>query len=813
MSVNYSYLNKLVDYLKLYEKWGVSVIPLFPRTKIPCVEHNAFHEQGVPKSMIKKWLKTYWNPEFWHKLWYKFDELDEWEVKVRAKWIAALEQEYKKYQLEELNPENFRYNGELGLAVLGGKASNGLVLVDIEDASKVAVNPRAFFEYFGTTVVKTGKEHGYHLWFRCKDFDENIDGANGEIRCTGKYVVAPPSVHPTGAEYTFVFRNPPDEISKSFIKEEVKKWIGVEQDKRESKIGEKKAHKSTLIEALKKIEPRVGIRSPWTFVATYYYKLKGHSPEDAFQELLEIPVCRSKILREGKWDEERGYEWWLKYEWNDIENPTYLGFLAAIREAERETGIELDISDTELKEDLKKRGKITISDIVDYLVDSALKNFTIKTFAVKNSVIGIHIFNSHVWEEGELTLNRWLVNIYNEIKKEFNSIPSYTYTKREFMERLKDLTLEELDYDPLSIAFKNVYLDWGKFLHENKPLSESVEKPNAERVVFHQINYNLIIEDLIIENINDIENAAKKFCPKALKAFKDWVGDKWILLFEIIGYCLYPKYDMHKAVMLVGDGRNGKSTYLSLVKKILGRKNTTSVKLQDLIKEKFAVAQLYHKLANIFADLPSEAIEDTGVFKILTGEDEITADRKFRDPITFVNYAKLLFSANELPKVSDMTLAFWRRWLVVEFPNKFEINPKFFEETFTEEEIEGVILVAVHAFKQVWMRKKFSFEETEADYKEVWLKMTNPVYAFIKDSIENGILIEEKDAEVSMTDLYKLYVSYCQNEGRRVVPKNIFSMELERLGYRGKRIRGYKYFEGLRIARDEDTEFDLSQLL
>ncbi len=76
------------------------------------------------------------------------------------------------------------------------------------------------------------------------------------------------------------------------------------------------------------------------------------------------------------------------------------------------------------------------------------------------------------------------------------------------------------------------------------------------------------------------------------------------------------------------------------------------------------------ELANIFADLPKQPLKYTGVFKMLTGEDEICADRELRDPIYSKNYTKLIFSANKLPEVIDQTYAFWRRWIVVEFPNR-----------------------------------------------------------------------------------------------------------------------------------------------
>jgi Predicted ATPase len=111
------------------------------------------------------------------------------------------------------------------------------------------------------------------------------------------------------------------------------------------------------------------------------------------------------------------------------------------------------------------------------------------------------------------------------------------------------------------------------------------------------------------------------------------------------------------------------------------------------------------KLANIFADLPSDALRNTG--KVLTGNDRITADRKHRDPIRFTNYAKLIFSCNQLPKVYDMTLAFWRRWLVIQFPNIFppneEFRKKFIEEItpkYASKILAYSLLLIKHSYKK-----------------------------------------------------------------------------------------------------------------
>ncbi|GAI17012.1 unnamed protein product, partial [marine sediment metagenome] len=98
----------------------------------------------------------------------------------------------------------------------------------------------------------------------------------------------------------------------------------------------------------------------------------------------------------------------------------------------------------------------------------------------------------------------------------------------------------------------------------------------------------------------------------------------------------------------------------------------SNLSLQAIEYQRFAVADLFGKLVNLYADIPSTKMEHVGVFKMLTGGDTIGAEKKFRDRFGFNNYARLVFSTNKPPKVDEDTLAFWRRWIMINLPNKFE---------------------------------------------------------------------------------------------------------------------------------------------
>ncbi|MEM3557364.1 MAG: phage/plasmid primase, P4 family, partial [Conexivisphaerales archaeon] len=139
---------------------------------------------------------------------------------------------------------------------------------------------------------------------------------------------------------------------------------------------------------------------------------------------------------------------------------------------------------------------------------------------------------------------------------------------------------------------------------------------------------------------------------------------------EWAGYNLWRGLPAQKAMLLLGSGSNGKSTFLEVLISVLGRKNVSNIPLQRLtsFSDRFASSELYGKLANIYSDLPDIALKNTGLFKVISGKDQLTSEEKFQKPFNFTNTAKLTFSANEVPSTPDTSNALYRRWIIINFP-------------------------------------------------------------------------------------------------------------------------------------------------
>lgn len=294
-------------------------------------------------------------------------------------------------------------------------------------------------------------------------------------------------------------------------------------------------------------------------------------------------------------------------------------------------------------------------------------------------------------------------------------------------------------------------------------------------------------------------------CPQFVKYLQSMLGEEEIYLVqEIFGYLLLPVNKAQKSFVFVGAPNAGKSTLLNVVQEILlGSENVSNIPWQNLA-DRFNKAELFGKLANIFADLPSKSIDDNGMFKALTGEDFITAERKNKDPFSFRPYARFLFSCNEIPRnYGDRSEGFYRRLIIIRFEKsvpKGQRDPNLAEKLAAER--DGILMWALIGLKRL-IAANYAFSETEKTRAELdrYRIESNSVLSFAKmycQQAENGVVVRD--------DLFLRYKEYCGNAGMKPVSQTNFNKELE-AGYpeitRGRdklskrRIwRGIAYVEG-----------------
>jgi P4 family phage/plasmid primase-like protien len=318
-----------------------------------------------------------------------------------------------------------------------------------------------------------------------------------------------------------------------------------------------------------------------------------------------------------------------------------------------------------------------------------------------------------------------------------------------FIKNMDYIDRDELDQPLNLINFKNGILDI-----------------NTWEIIEHDPQYTFQNEIPV-----DFKKEAK--CP-AWETFIDDViypEDKNFMQ-EVCGYLLYRRYTWAVLVILLGHGRNGKTTFISVMTEILGKQNTEHIPLQTIAHDQHAKVKLYQMHANLCSEIGSQEIKNTEALKQLTGTDTIYARQIYKEGFDFRNYAKLIFSCNVLPDIKDETLAMTERLAILEFPNTFErddpeCDPNIFYKLTTPEELSGILNWMITGLKRLLENMNFSPYKDFENLVKYKRECEDPIYKFIDQELkqnEKAIMLNE--------ELYKHYKKYCDEQNPKLTPLN-----------------------------------------
>ena len=257
----------------------------------------------------------------------------------------------------------------------------------------------------------------------------------------------------------------------------------------------------------------------------------------------------------------------------------------------------------------------------------------------------------------------------------------------------------------------------------------------------------------------------EKNCNKILDFFKEVCYPEDIpIIQEFFGFCLYRKYFIKKAIILFGEKNTGKTVFLNILTRFIGKENCSGISLQRIAsKDKFSLAFLKDKYINLYDDLSANDLNDSGGFKIATGGGYITAEYKFGDSFQFLTYAKNIFATNRIPNVKNIDDdAYYDRWIPIPFDNQIakDNQDNFLSDKITtEEEMSGLLCWTLEGLDRLLKNGKFSHSKTSDEIKILMQRQNNPLVAFAND-----ILIREDGNKISKETMYKIYTKWSQDK-------------------------------------------------
>ena len=380
----------------------------------------------------------------------------------------------------------------------------------------------------------------------------------------------------------------------------------------------------------------------------------------------------------------------------------------------------------------------------------------------------LHLYKDGIYVSGQAELEAVMIN----------HLPQLNKAKRnEVLAYLDILIRENTDAAPPNfIAFRN-----GVYNVED----DSFNSFSPEYVITNMIpwdyNPNAYFEltDQIMNNISVYDKAVRQ------------------LLEEMIGSCFYRSNALAggKAFILTGTGANGKSTFLDMMKCLLGRHNLSVLDLKKL-NDRFSTIMMFGKVANIGDDISDEFVVDTAEFKKIVTGQSIDAEQKGQPKFDFDPYCKLIFSANSIPRIGKGrdSGAILRRLCIVPFNAKFspdspDYKPFIGDDLKCQESMEYMIQLGLQGLKRVLDTRQYTTNEAMQEELIEYEESNNPIIGFFREAENDEIKIEDEVTNV----VYRRYNEWCLSNSLQPLSNGEFSKQVKKhFGFKivTKRVNG-----------------------
>ena len=308
--------------------------------------------------------------------------------------------------------------------------------------------------------------------------------------------------------------------------------------------------------------------------------------------------------------------------------------------------------------------------------------------------------------------------------------------------------------------------------------------------------------------------------PTMDRIFEEWVGKDYVqTLYEIIAYCALTDYPIHRIFCFIGAGLNGKSKYLELLRTFIGNDNVTSTELDVLLNSRFEVTRLHKKLVCQMGETNFSEMSKTSILKKLSGGDLIGFEYKGKTPFEDKNYAKIIISTNNLPTTSDKTIGFYRRWMIIDFPNHFSEKKDILSD-IPIEEYNNLARKCVLLLKDLLNKREFTREGTIEERIKKYQDKSDPLEKFMQEFTS-----DDPDAHIFKFEFEKRLNEWCKENRFRVMAENTIGRKMKEKGVNqqymmaewlsegtNKRLRawiGIKWKDSIQVV--QDNQVSLSQ--
>jgi putative DNA primase/helicase len=570
-----------------------------------------------------------------------------------------------------------------------------------------------------------------------------VDGTHyGEVQASGQYVVGPGSIHPKGGRYELMNKEPIHAISYYQLQEALREWWDV--DKRIREDVERARHENAGIDIqitkvidVKRLKNR---RKEWWGSHPIHGSDTGQNfwvnPEKNVWHCFRHRTGGSTLSLLAI---KNGLLTCRDYAAHGLRGEMFMKTMDLAVKRGYVTKDQLPRHQDQWEQYFQERGFVP-----PLLGDELMQNYR---FITLSDTKEIYVFRDNIHQRnGDIVIRSECARLLGEAyrKNRANEVVDYIQAK----------TYRERKEPPIHLV----------------PVQNGVYNLNTKKLEpfdpEHFWTFKIPIH-------YDAKATPKKIV-EFIKSITESTEDAQTLA-QFAGYCLYRGYPIHKALILLGHGANGKSTYISLLEAFLGKTNCSQHGIHEICNDsnRFVIGDLYQKLLNCHADIPDKKLFNSGRFKMLTGGDTVIAEKKFHDSFSFNNYAKFVFSANWLPATTDKSYAYHRRIRLISFPNIFSgesCDPHILDKLTTPEELSGFFNLALDALNDLLREKDFRGAKPVDEARERYEQLSDSIAYFVESKLEKG---DENDA-IPKDEFYNHFTEFCEKENTKLIAKKQF---------------------------------------
>lgn len=434
--------------------------------------------------------------------------------------------------------------------------------------------------------------------------------------------------------------------------------------------------------------------------------------------------------------------------------------------AQSENDLERETAKKELaRMKLTERQKYVI--IINELIRIAEEN----NWGMAKNGVFVYLYNGAYWEVlDEDVLGKFLSQVAERMGIVWFDAQQFQvrdYLLRQFM-CSSFITMPEGD-DNVKINLKN-----GTFVFGDE---RGLREPRREDFIKYQLPFSY-------------DPSAK--CPIFDKYLREVLPDQTVrdVLAEFVAYTFTKNLKLEKALVLYGDGSNGKGVFFEVVCALLGRENVSTYDIKNLTDESgYFRSMIANKLVNFSPEIGTDYEGDT--FKRLCSGESLGARLPHGKPFEISSYAKIIFNANRLPVPKEITHAFFRRFLILPFNVTIEgdrVDPDL-PKKIINNELAGVFNWVLDGLERILKNRRFTSCKTIDQELEKYKRESDSVCTFIDDEGWNRSIDDRVELKVIFGD----YRQYCFDNGLRPCGSREFSKRLDRQGIEVKKSNGYRY--------------------